>query len=120
MVEVVAIVSPLLFFAPPLLRLRAIALRDYGALVARHGRLVHRRWIRGEALADDAVLSAPEIGPVADTLALHEAVEALRPVPFGLRSLVPLAAAALVPMVPVVALEIPLKEILVKLVGMIL
>ena len=117
---VVLFVSPLLVFAPDLTRLRARALREYGALVARHNRLVHRRWIRGERVADDALLSAPEIGPVADTLALYEAVEALRPVPFGTRNLVPLALAALVPMVPVVALEIPLRDILVKLAGVVL
>jgi hypothetical protein len=110
-----ACVVPLLAFTPRLAALRATALREYGALVARHGRLVDRRWIRGEQLPDDTLLHAPEIGPVADTIALYGAVEALRPVPLGVRAVVPLALAALVPMLPVVLLEVPLRQILLRL-----
>jgi hypothetical protein len=78
-VLVVAIcVAPLLALAGPLAAAKRRALLEYGALVGKHGRLVRQRWILGEAPADDALLQAPEIGPVADTMVLYEAVARMR------------------------------------------
>jgi hypothetical protein len=83
--------------------------------VARHGRLVRRRWIAGEALPDEPLLDAPEIGPVADTLALYEAVRKMRVAPIGRRSLAAIALPAALPMLPVFAIEIPVRDILLKI-----
>ena len=78
-VLVVAIcVAPLLALVGPLAAAKRRALLDYGALVGKHGRLVRQRWILGEPPADDALLQAPEIGPVADTLALYDAVRRMQ------------------------------------------
>ena len=110
-----------LFLLPflPWVRLLAAARRrallEYGALVGRHGRLVRRRWIEGEALPDEPLLDAPEIGPVADTLALYEAVRKLRVVPIGRRALAAIALPAALPMLPVLAIEIPVREMLLKI-----
>ncbi|CAL1241909.1 hypothetical protein [Candidatus Methylocalor cossyra] len=109
--------SPLLMFAGTLQRLRRKALLDYGALEGRHGRLVDRRWIRGEPVADDALLNAPELGPVADVRSMHEAVSAIRIVPIGRQAIVTLFAAAALPMVPVLAIEIPVADLLKMLAG---
>jgi hypothetical protein len=78
-------VAPLLVFIGPLAAAKRQALLEYGALVGQHGRLVRRRWILGETLDDDSLLEAQEIGPVADTLALYEAVKSMRTAPIGLR-----------------------------------
>ncbi|HEY7922352.1 MAG TPA: hypothetical protein VII62_04155, partial [Vicinamibacteria bacterium] len=70
-VMVIAVcVAPLLALARPLAAAKRRALLEYGALVGKHGRLVRQRWILGETLADDGLIQAAEIGPVADTLAL--------------------------------------------------
>jgi hypothetical protein len=106
---------PLAAFAGPLKRAKRQALLDYGALVGRHGRLVRERWIEGKALEDDAVLNAPELGPVADTAAAYDAVKAMRTVPIGKAAIVPVAAAALAPMVAVLAIQMPIRELLLKL-----
>lgn len=110
----VLLLAPLLVFAPKLMAARRAALFDYGALVGRHGRLVRRRWIEGERVEDDAVLGAPELGPVADTLALYGAVRSMRPLPIDRGAIVSIAAAALLPMLVVLALQVPLKELLLK------
>src|SRR5262245_12750405 len=110
--SLVLLLSPLLVFAPNLLALKRQGLLTYGALVGRHGRLVERRWVRGETVADDGLLQAPELGPVADTLTLYEAVEKLRPVPIGKQSVVTVAAAAIIPMLPVIAIQVPTKDYL--------
>jgi hypothetical protein len=119
-VVLVLFLAPLLAFSGPLLRLKRRSLFEYGALVGRHDRLVERRWIRGEAVEDGGLLSAPELGPVADTITLYEAITRIRPTAFRQGPVVTLAAAALVPMLPVLAIEVPLKDLLGKIAGALL
>jgi len=106
---------PLLALAPALIAARARAIPAYAALVGEQGRLVHRRWILREAVPDAPILDAPEIGPVADANAMYDAVKKMQGVPLGkgvvLKVLVPMA----LPMIVVAALQVPLKEILLKL-----
>jgi hypothetical protein len=114
-VSVVLFLLPLLAFAGPLKRVKRKALLDSGALVGHHDRLVRERWIEGRQLHDAAVLDAPELGPVADTAALFASVQAMRTVPLGMASIVPLAAAASLPMAAVLALQVPIKDMLLTL-----
>ena len=120
-VLVVAVcVAPLLALAGPLAAAKRRALLEYGALVGKHGRLVRRRWILGETPADDALLQAPEIGPVADTLALYDAVRRMRPVPFGKSTLIGIAVPTLIPILVLLSTQVPIKEVLKKIVGALL
>jgi hypothetical protein len=107
--------GPFLLFTPPLGRLKRRSLLEYGALVGEHGRLVRKRWILGQPVEDRRLLEAPELGPVTDTVSMYEAVERMRPVPLGKQSLVAVVAPALLPMIPVMAIEVPVKETLLKL-----
>ncbi len=104
--------SPLLVFAGPLLKAKKQALLDYGALIGRHGKLVRERWIEGREVKEDAILNAPELGPVADTTSLYEAVKRMRIVPLGKASVVPILLAAAIPMIAVFAIQVPVKGIL--------
>jgi hypothetical protein len=117
---VVILVTPLLALAGPLAAAKRRALLEYGALVGKHGRLVRRRWILGEAPADDALLQAVEIGPVADTLALYDAVRRMKAVPFGKSTLIAIAVPTLVPILVLLSTQVPIKEVLKKIVGALL
>ena len=117
---VVICIAPLLALARPLAAAKRRALLEYGALVGKHGRLVRQRWILGETPSDDAVLQAPEIGPVADTLALYEAVSRMRPVPFGKSTLLGIAVPTLIPILVLISTQVPIKEVLKKIVGALL
>ena len=119
-VMLVMFLGPFLLFAPQLVRLKRRSLLEYGALVGEHGRLVQRRWIFGEPVEDKGLLEAPELGPVVDTLSMYEAVERVRPVPLGTQSVVAIVAPALLPIIPVAAIEVPLKEALLKLLGVLI
>lgn len=119
-VALLLFLSPLLVFARALGPARRQAMLEYGTLVGEHGRLVRRRWIEGRALDDDALLTAPELGPVADTVSLYEAAKAMRVVPLGKSSAMPLVVAAALPILPVLAIEIPLRDILKTLAGALL
>jgi hypothetical protein len=117
---VVICIAPLLALARPLAAAKRRALLEYGALVGKHGRLVRQRWILGETPSDDGVLHAPEIGPVADTLALYEAVGRMKPVPFGKSTLLGIAVPTLIPILVLISTQVPIKEVLKKIVGALL
>lgn len=109
--------APLMVFIPTLARAKRHALLEYGALVGEHGRLVRRRWILGETLDDSALLNAPEIGPVADTLSLYTAVASMRVGPIGKAALLSVALPAALPMLALFAIEVPIKDLLLKILG---
>ncbi len=108
-------VAPLLLFARSLRRFKHHAIYQYSALVAGQGRLVHRKWIKGEEVGAPPILDAPELGCVGDTNAVFDAVEHMRSIPIGKECLIPLVVAIAIPMIPVFAIEMPIKELLVKI-----
>ncbi len=114
-VLLVLFLAPLLPWGRPLRVAKRRAELEYGALVAEHGRLVRRRWILGEDVGDAPILSAPELGPVADTIPLYEATRKMRAVPIGRRSLLAVLLPAALPQVVVLAIEIPIKDLLLGL-----
>jgi hypothetical protein len=114
-VVLVVFLFPFVAFVGPLAAAKKRAELEYGALVGEHGDLVRKRWILKETIADDGLLHAPEIGPVADTVSLYEAVEKMRPFPIGKRALIAVALPALIPIVLVIAIKVPVREILGKL-----
>lgn len=111
------ILAPFAAFAPLLGRTRKRALLEYAALVGEHGRGVHARWIerRPVSAGQEALLSAPEIGPVADTNGLYDAVARMQTVPLDRKSVLAVVVAAVVPMIVVAALKIPIKTMLLSI-----
>jgi hypothetical protein len=107
-------VAPLVVFAGKLLAFKRQSRVAVGALLAEYGRLFDRRWMRRERVDDSEMLGAPEIGPVADTVALFEVVGRMRVVPVSRAAVVPLALAAALPIVAVVATQLPLKDAVLK------
>ncbi len=111
-VATVVVLAPLLAFSPALVALRRRAKLDYGALAGEHGRLLHRRWILGETLHDDSLLTARELGPAADAAAIYDGVVNTRFVPFDLRTFLLIVAPIVVPMVPLISVEMHLLDAL--------
>lgn len=105
--------GPLLLFYPQLWRVRYQGMRDYGWLSHGHSRLFHRRWIK--PALDEALLGHPDISSLADLSTAYENMAKMRLVPFGPRALVSVAIGVLVPMTPLIFLEMPLSELLLKL-----
>ncbi len=117
LVLVVLCLAPLPVFIPKLAAAKRRALLEYGALVGQHGRLVRNRWILGEPAVDDPLLQAPELGPVADTLTLYDAVAKMRPVPIGKAAILSIALPAALPMLALFAIEVAIKDLLLKIAG---
>jgi len=111
-------IGPLTAFGPSLRRARIRGRFEYGTLAGRHVRGLHMRWVEGKTVEDDAILDAPEIGPAADVATLYELATRMRTLPIGLQPWLAVVVPAVLPLLPVATLEIPLKEILTKVLGM--
>jgi hypothetical protein len=106
---------PLLVFVGKLDRLRQRGLRDYGTLANRHAQLFDEKWINKTGVTEDIVeipLGSPDTSSISGIKGSYETVKRMRFFPFGVRALVVLAAAALIPMVPLMLMEFPLQKIL--------
>jgi hypothetical protein len=107
--------GPLLLIGRNLRAFKRRSLLEYSSLVGRHGRLVYQKWIRNQDVGAPDLLNAPELGPTVDISSIYESVAKMRPAPISKRSLVPIVAAAILPMLPVYAIEVPIKEMLTSL-----
>ncbi len=117
-VALVVLIGPLLRFNKPLALVRFTGLLEYGALVHDHHLKFDRKWIGGTA-NDESLLGNPDASSLADTSAGYELVRAMRTVPVAVKDVAPLAIAVALPMIPLFAIEIPLAEILKKLLAII-
>lgn len=105
-----ALLTPLLMFTPSLVRLKGINRLRYSVLMARSGKAVDRKWVRGDA-RNTEVPNAPELGSLIDTLSLYRVVSAIRLLPLNVREFAILIVAVSLPLLPVLLLEVPFREI---------
>jgi hypothetical protein len=107
--------GPLAVFTPTLLRLRRHALHMYGHLSNEYCRQFERRWLSADPPpADESLLGSADIQSFADLQNTVSAVHASRSIPIDRTLIKSLLAATLVPMLPLLAFILPLKEILKK------
>ena len=116
----VIFLGPFLLFSPPLRRLKRRGLLTYGALAGEYGWLVQKRWILGEPMQDNGLLEARELRLLADTIKRYEAVKRVKLAPLGNQSLVAVLAPVLLPMIPVFAIKVPVKDTLLRLLGLLI
>jgi len=112
----VLLLLPLLALVPVFRATRRRAIPAYGTLVGEQGRLVHRRWIERKPVEDPALLQAAEIGPVADAAAIYAAVKNMRSAPIGKGAVGAIILPMLIPFVLLALLQVPLKDVLLKLI----
>jgi len=109
--------APLLNFTGRLMRLKLHGLHDYGVLANTHSLQFDEKWVRKGEKNIDQLLGTPDISSLADLGAGFQTVRNMKFFPFGLQNLLMLAAAAAIPMIPLVLVEIPLRELVLKLAG---
>ena len=106
---VLLVLAPMLAFAPRLARLKREALYQYGALSSRHDAAFHAKWVETPG---EPPLGDPDPSSLADLATGYERAKALRPIPIDLPAVAPVIVAAALPMLPVIALKVPLRDIL--------
>jgi hypothetical protein len=110
-----AVLGPLMLFAPHLAATRRVGIREYGTLAQRYVREFDDKWLRGGAPAAEPLVGSADIQSLADLGNSFEIVRSMRPVPVSKEALVQLVVITLVPVVPLVLTMIPLDELLKRL-----
>jgi hypothetical protein len=112
--------GPLLVFAPQLAAAKRTGLREYGALAQRYVREFDAKWLRGGAPADEPLVGSGDIQSLADLGNSLEVVRTMHVAPVSKDAILRIAAAVLVPVVPLALTMMPLEELLKKLLGILL
>ncbi len=112
-----AILGPLLVFAPALAQAKRQGLREYGTLAERYVREFDAKWLRGGAPADEPFVGSADLQSLADLGNSYEVVRTMRIAPITRDAVVRLAAATLVPIVPLMLTMMPLEDLLKMLFG---
>jgi hypothetical protein len=114
-----AVLGPLMFFGPQMLRVKRLSGYAYGTLATAYSAAFDRKWI-GSGGGKDDLLGTSDIQSLADLANSVAVVRDMRLVPFSIRDVIVLVIATASPLVPVVLMEIPLKEVLSRLVRVII
>ena len=114
-VMVFAILGPLLVFSPRLGAVKRAGLREYGTLMQRYAREFDNKWLRGGAPADEPLIGSADIQSLADLGHSIEVVKGMRLVPFTMQTVLQLAVATLLPVLPLTLTMISLEELVLRL-----
>jgi hypothetical protein len=117
LIAIIALIAlgPLAFFIPRLAALRRKGILEYGILGQLHSADFHEKWILHRAGHDDEFLQAPEISALANYANAYQKIEELKPFPVDKGSLYILAAAVVIPALPVILAEVPIGVVLKEL-----
>lgn len=111
--------APLLVFAPQLAQAKRTGLSEYGALAERYVREFDGKWLRGGAPADEPLVGSGDIQSLADLANSFDVVRTMRIAPITRDAIVRLAAAVLLPIVPLALTMMSLEDLLKQLFGLV-
>jgi len=113
--------GPLVLFSPKLLDAKRTGLLEYGTLANEYTQSFERKWIRKEAPEGEALIGSADIQSLADLANSFEIVRKMRPAPLDLMTaILPMAAAAVIPFLPLTLTVFPFEEIVKKVIGILL
>lgn len=111
---------PLLLFARRLLKLKLVGLHDYGVMANLHSLYFDNKWIKNAEENMPEVLGAPDISSLTDLGTSYQVVQGMWFVPFRLQNIIVVAVSVAIPMIPLLLIEVPLKDLLIKIGGALL
>ena len=95
-----------------LIKTKSQALLSYGALVTSHNQSFATKWIDGHAPRGDEILGNPDPSSLIDLGNSFQVVQQMKAVPINKSTLTSLAAAAALPMVPLIVLVTPADKLM--------
>ncbi|RZF26688.1 hypothetical protein EVC45_26775 [Paraburkholderia sp. UYCP14C] len=111
--------APLLVFAPQLAQAKRTGLSEYGTLAERYVREFDAKWVRGGAPGGEALVGSGDIQSLADLANSFDVVRTMRIAPITKDAIVRLAAAVLIPIVPLALTMMSLEDLLKRLFGLV-
>jgi hypothetical protein len=113
LIVLIALVAlgPLVFFAPRLAETRRKGILQYGILGQIHSTDFHEKWILHRAGHEVEFLRAPESSTLADYGQAYEKIESMNVFLVDKSSLYTLAAAIVIPALPMILAQVPLAVV---------
>lgn len=109
--------GPLCFFLWKLSVLRQKGILEYGVLAQVHATEFHKKWISRPEDRARELFEEPNVTMLADFDIIYNNIKRMQPLPVDRNTLIGLALAVLVPLLPAVLAEIPLRVILKELIS---
>lgn len=104
--------APLLFFVLQLAEAKRAGLREYGLVASRYVAEFRRKWIDGQADAEERLVGSGDIQSLADLSNSFNVVRDMRLVPFSRTTVLQLALLTALPLAPLTLTMIPLEELI--------
>jgi hypothetical protein len=111
-ISIVVGLLPLLAFLRPLVRTKRRAQIEYSDLCSRYVRSFEQKWVGRDAASGEEILGSGDIQSLADLGGSFERVHYMKVVPFDRRTVIALVVAAAAPMLPLLLMVMPLREML--------
>jgi len=105
-----SLVAPLLLMSPKLFKVKRQGILDYGALANAYTQSFDDKWVHGKQQGEP-LLGSSDIQSLADLSNSFAIVRDMRPVPVNKNTLIALALAAALPLLPVIFLVSPADEL---------
>jgi hypothetical protein len=117
LIGIVIAFAPLLFFMPLLAATRRRGLEEFGGLVSDYSRQLERRWAGRRSRPD--LLESPSFSGFIDlSTSYRENVEGMQVLLFSLRDAIVLSVVSVLPALPILFTQLPVREVLQRLVGL--
>ena len=114
-----AILGPMLVFAPKLAAAKRAGVREYGTVAQRYVQGFDRKWLRGGAPVDEPLIGSADIQSLADLGNSFEVARGMRWVPFTGQTVVQLAVTTVLPVVPLTLTMFSANEMLERMLQMV-
>jgi hypothetical protein len=111
--------GPLLVFSPQLAWAKRTGLNEYGTLAERYVRDFDRKWLRCGVPVSKPLLGSPDIQSLADLGNSFSMVKSMRVAPITRDAILQLAAAVLIPLIPLLLTVMSLEELAQRLFGLV-
>lgn len=112
LLELLFFAGPVMVFTGPLTRAKRKGVLAYEGLASILAQRFEKKWLKGGEEIGEEALAENDFSSLADLNQSVANARRMNPVPFTIMGVAPLIIAALVPLLPVVAVEIPLVEVL--------
>ena len=109
---VILLIVPLLVMTPVLMLVKRKALREYGGLVTSHNQMFDTKWIRDQRAEGERILGNPDASSLVDLGGSFTVIAEMGIVPIDKPTLLALALAAALPMLPVILIVTPADEVI--------
>ncbi|MDF3883557.1 hypothetical protein [Cupriavidus basilensis] len=112
------VLGPLLVFSPQLAEAKRTGLREYGTLAERYVREFDAKWLRGGAPPDESFVGSGDIQSLADLGNSFDVLRTMRIAPITRESIMQVAVATLLPVLPLALTMMPLEALLKMMFGL--